>query len=84
MLHLPAPHIWQLAPASSGPSPDAGTVGAGPALVVTVEVHVRKDMDDAGVLELTRWSWERCAVALRAGRARGEEGVEVTVGVVRG
>jgi hypothetical protein len=42
-------------------------------------------MDDADVLELTRWAHERCTTALRVGRGREDEvGAEVTVGVVRG
>jgi len=57
---------------------------------VTVEIHVRDDLSDSDVLELTRWAWERCGEALRfgSGRRDGGEGggvkAEVTVGVVRG
>jgi hypothetical protein len=68
-------------------------------LVVTLELHVRHDLEDADVLRLTRWAWERCVFALGGERRRrgkmaggggegegeGEgEGPEVTVGVVRG
>lgn len=58
---------------------------------MTLELHVRKDMDDQGVLDLTRWAWERCVGALKMGRATrwgegesGEGDPEVTIGVVRG
>lgn len=70
VLHLPAPHIWQLTPTKG--------------LVVTLELHVRRDLDDADVLELSRWAWERCVGALRVGRRERGEEAEVTVGVVRG
>jgi hypothetical protein len=70
VLHLPAPHVWS--PAPGGP------------LVCTLELHVPRDTDDAGVLALTRWARERVAGALRAGRGEGAHGAEVTVGVVRG
>ncbi len=53
VLHLPAPHIWQLTPTSKG-----GT------LVVTMELHVRPDLGDDEVLSLTKWTWERCTNAL--------------------
>lgn len=62
--------------------------------MVTLELHVRADVGDDDVLALTRWAWERCVHALRAGAGgygagaaevggRGVE-AEVTVGVVRG
>jgi hypothetical protein len=58
---------------------------------VTVEIHVREDLGDADVLELTRWASARCSEALRfgsgggSGRGEGAEvKAEVTVGVVRG
>ncbi|KAF8879807.1 hypothetical protein BD779DRAFT_1612849 [Infundibulicybe gibba] len=54
ILHLPAPHIWQLTP-SPGTSED---------LVVTLELHVKDDLCDDDVLKLTRWAWERCVGAL--------------------
>ncbi|KAK0205327.1 hypothetical protein DFS33DRAFT_758617 [Desarmillaria ectypa] len=53
VLHLPAPHMWQLTPTSKG-----GT------LVVTMELHVRPDLGDDEVLSLTKWTWERCTNAL--------------------
>ncbi|KAJ7632930.1 hypothetical protein FB45DRAFT_913915 [Roridomyces roridus] len=83
VLHLPAPHIWQLAPV-------AAAVGAGEkeerdakrdAMVVTLELHVRATLPDDDVLALTRWVRERVSVALGLG---GEGGAEVTVGIVRG
>ena len=52
-----------------------------------MELHVRKDLADDDVLELTRWAWERCASTLHFGTGRGEEErseAEVTVGIVRG
>jgi hypothetical protein len=110
VLHLPAPHIWQLtAPSHTGlltfksrvedeherdprhqlsPSPAHShptngehrrpTGGPGPSLVVTIELHVDKHLEDVECLELTRWAWERCVRAL----GQGEEGV--TIGIVRG
>ncbi|KAI0043057.1 hypothetical protein FA95DRAFT_1499203 [Auriscalpium vulgare] len=51
VLHLPPPHIWQLAPADK-------------ALVVTLELRVARVLGDADVLRLTRWAWERCTQAL--------------------
>lgn len=118
VLHLPAPHVWQLtAPSHTGllmsksraeeeherdqrhhhphphshtRSPQAnghangehrrptGTGGSGPSLIVTIQLHVDKHLEDVECLELTRWAWERCVRAL----GQGEEGV--TVGIVRG
>lgn len=66
--------------------------------MVTLELHVRHDLGDEDVLRLTRWAWEKCAGALGGGRRRvgvrawsasggereGDEGPEVSVGVVRG
>jgi len=54
-----------------------------------MELHVRADLADDDVLELTRWAWERCVSALHFGTGRGAgDGermeAEVTVGVVRG
>ncbi|KAG6916082.1 hypothetical protein DXG01_008556 [Tephrocybe rancida] len=82
VLHLPAPHIWQLTPT---PDPASSSIGKGSqdeALVVTMELHVRHNLGDDEVLALTRWAWEKCASAL--GRRDGTKGPEVTVGVVRG
>ncbi|KII91877.1 hypothetical protein PLICRDRAFT_173673 [Plicaturopsis crispa FD-325 SS-3] len=90
VLHLPAPHIWQLTPTLvESPSTDS-TPGPAQSLIVTLELHVREDMGDDDVLELTRWAWERCVSGLHfgSGRSGGAEGgaaeAEVTVGVVRG
>ncbi|KAJ6618802.1 hypothetical protein B0H10DRAFT_2028031 [Mycena sp. CBHHK59/15] len=74
VLHLPAPHLWQLEP---------GDDKAGGGLVVTLELHVRADLGDDDVLALTRWTWERCLAALGAKGADTKD-TEVTVGVVRG
>jgi len=81
VLHLPPPHIWQLTPAAQGRPWNAKFEEPLATLVVTLELHVRGDMDDAGILELTRWAWERCMGVLRDG---GGGVAEVTVGVVRG
>ena len=89
VLHLPAPHIWQLAPFYSRPeylqSLDTFD-GPSQSLIVTLELHVPQSLADDEVLELTAWAWERCKAALKYGsRDGGGEGeAEVTVGVVRG
>jgi len=89
VLHLPAPHIWQLDPSSVLNEQD----GADETLIVTLEVHVRRDLGDDEILGLTRWTWERVVRALGSssdgsgfgsGNEKRKEGVEVTVGVVRG
>lgn len=102
VLHLPAPHIWQLTPSlldapsaypfSSAASPSSPrphpSTGITQSLVVTMELHVRQDLADDDVLELTKWAWERCVNALHFGMGRGagdgRAEAEVTVGVVRG
>lgn len=97
VLHLPAPHMWQLTPSLStvdddpyapdGLSASAKAEGPAQSLVVTLELHVRHDLEDVEVLKLTRWAWERCVHALHFGTRGGEGGeceAEVTVGVVRG
>ncbi|KAJ6531325.1 hypothetical protein B0H19DRAFT_1191258 [Mycena capillaripes] len=91
VLHLPAPHIWQLA-ASAGTGGGGAENGVGKgesdALVVTMELHVRATLPDDDVLALTRWVRERVVGALglggdgyKSGQARE---AEVTVGIVRG
>ncbi|EGO01344.1 hypothetical protein SERLA73DRAFT_179515 [Serpula lacrymans var. lacrymans S7.3] len=78
VLHLPTPHVWQLTPTQQH--------APAKSLVVTLELHVRNDLSDSDVLELTRWAWERVVSALRLGsRSVGDlrEEAEVTVGVVR-
>ncbi|KAI8989107.1 hypothetical protein BD414DRAFT_577814 [Trametes punicea] len=98
VLHLPAPHIWQLTPSLALPEGDAlsspyavGPLAAdkaqGPAqsLVVTLELHVRHDLEDAEVLRLTKWAWERCMHALHFGTRGGEGGegeAEVTTNLI--
>jgi len=78
VLHLPPPHMWQLTP--STPMKQS--------LVVTLELHVRKDLDDDDVLKLSEWAWDKCARAMRSGRnaSRLPEAVvpEVTIGIVKG
>ena len=85
VLHLPAPHIWQVTPTESGRlRARRGTRKRdSPALVVTLELHVRPELDDGEVVGLTRWTWEKCVTAL-GGDPRERGGVDVTVGVVRG
>ncbi|KIO30162.1 hypothetical protein M407DRAFT_69671 [Tulasnella calospora MUT 4182] len=73
IVHLPAPHLWQLTPV-----PSSGKSTQHSDLVATVQLHVRRDLDDAGVLKLTSDVWERCT------RALGVSGAGVTVSVVRG
>ncbi|KAF5350474.1 hypothetical protein D9756_008494 [Leucocoprinus leucothites] len=100
ILHLPAPHIWQLTPSSVHSMKDE----AGETLIVTVQLHVREDLGDDEILALTKWTWQRVVRALSnnggGGTANGKAngvalngaggenargaGVEVTVGVVRG
>lgn len=70
IVHLPAPHIWQLSPTGKG-GRGGGTV------VATIELHVRADLADEEALRLTKWAHDRASGALAG------EG-EVTVGVVRG
>ncbi|KAI9060095.1 hypothetical protein FKP32DRAFT_1595833 [Trametes sanguinea] len=98
VLHLPAPHIWQLTPSLTLPEGDLSSPYAvgpvadkaqGPtqSLVVTLELHVRHDLEDVEVLRLTKWAWERCVHALHFGTRGGEGGegeAEVTVGIVKG
>lgn len=89
ILHLPAPHFWQLTPHFSRPSyiPSLATWdGPAQSLVVTLELHVPRDLADDELLQLTAWASERCKTALRYGsREGGGEGeADVTIGVVRG
>ncbi|THU81858.1 hypothetical protein K435DRAFT_831774 [Dendrothele bispora CBS 962.96] len=81
VLHLPAPHIWQLTPTScennNNPSSSNKSLlmegkGVREELVVTLELHVRHDLGDEDVLALTRWTWERCAAALQGGLLVGK------------
>ncbi|QRV98917.1 cation efflux family protein [Ceratobasidium sp. AG-Ba] len=67
IMHLPAPRLWRLTPSSG-------------ALVATIELHVRKGVDDAEVLALTRYAYERCLAVVGRGGGPGS----VTVSVVRG
>ncbi|KAH8112769.1 hypothetical protein DFH11DRAFT_1511147 [Phellopilus nigrolimitatus] len=90
VLHLPAPHMWQLTPfpVSSSPSSTSAAKQSGDAdaLVVTVELHVRRDTDDGELVALTRWAHERCRLALGLGAgAKGrDDGAEITIGLVKG
>ncbi|TFK31614.1 hypothetical protein BDQ12DRAFT_739896 [Crucibulum laeve] len=82
VLHLPAPHIWQLTP-SPASTVSAKSKGQAESLVVTMQLHVREDLGDDDVLQLTRWAWEKCVGALGEGLKDSRQ-PEVTVGVVRG
>jgi hypothetical protein len=93
VLHLPAPHIWQLTPAPAASSAlslsSYNQTATSEQLVVTLELHVRRDLPDEDVLHLTRWAWEKCVGALTVGAngIKGDSGMpkaDVTVGVVRG
>jgi len=81
---IPAPHLWQLSPLpprSTGVryrSPDdQDLVSEDGALVATLQLHVRKEVDDADVFELTSVVKEQCM------RALGVNGASITVGLVK-
>ena len=87
VVHLPAPHIWQLTPsiASSSSSIISNVSPTSPnlnsisdSLVVTMELHVKEDLGDDDVLLLTNWAWERCVSAL--GSLKDFKGVADGVG----
>jgi len=63
VLHLPAPHIWQIAPGSSKLTTSSSSNHTSN-LVVTLELHVAAELGDEIVLELTRWAWERIVTGL--------------------
>ncbi|KAF7363781.1 hypothetical protein MSAN_01035900 [Mycena sanguinolenta] len=83
VLHLPAPHIWQLA-AMAATGEKGGTGKEEDALVVTLELHVRASLPDDDVLALTRWVRERVVSALGVAGDAARQEAEVTVGIVRG
>ena len=94
VVHLPAPHIWQLTPSlashtSSNAAVSSTSNAISDSLVVTLELHVKEDLGDDDVLLLTNWAWERCVSALGSlkdlkGGAGSGVVPEVTVGIVRG
>lgn len=89
VLHLPAPHLWQLTAHSSRPDyirSLAAWDGPAQSLVVTLELHVPRDLQDDDVLKLTAWASEKAKSALRHGMrdGGGECEADVTIGVVRG
>ena len=90
VLHLPAPHIWQLTPyfASTPNARPSSALDDGPSqsLVVTLELHVPKSLSDDDVLQLTQWASERCRTAIKygSGDGGGDGEADITVGVVRG
>ncbi|CEL54869.1 Zinc transporter 6 OS=Danio rerio GN=slc30a6 PE=2 SV=1 [Rhizoctonia solani AG-1 IB] len=59
----PVPKVWQLTPGS--------------ALVATMELPIRRGVDDTEVLALTRYAYERCVAVV--GRGGGPGGVSVSV-----
>ncbi|KIK68420.1 hypothetical protein GYMLUDRAFT_717832 [Collybiopsis luxurians FD-317 M1] len=97
VLHLPAPHIWQFTPTPAASTSTLSLsynpnqpkrVSTPEQLVVTLELHVRRDLPDEDVLQLTRWAWEKCVGALTIGVKDGTgtsmTQADVTVGVARG
>ncbi|KAJ3967854.1 hypothetical protein EV361DRAFT_1006146 [Lentinula raphanica] len=71
VIHLPAPHIWQFTPTPVGSqvgsltqTQTAGRTMAREHMVVTLELHVRRDLADEDVLRLTSWAWEKVVRAL--------------------
>ena len=58
--------------------------------VVSLELHVRRELSDEDALALTRHAWEQCYAALnpRGASAKGawgdKSGGGITVGIVRG
>ncbi|KAH8833704.1 hypothetical protein DL96DRAFT_1578087 [Flagelloscypha sp. PMI_526] len=88
VLHLPAPHIWQVSPL---PADGTSKLAQSSELVVTMDLHVRPDLSDDDALNLSRWVWERCIQALgvpgaldHARQGAEDVGAQVTVGIVRG
>jgi len=87
VLHLPAPHIWQLTPSLADTTPPSYSYSdlyaqspsarspqpkyPTQSLVVTMELHVRPDLADDDMLALTQWAWERCVNALHFGTGKG-------------
>jgi hypothetical protein len=90
VLHLPAPHIWQVSPLPQTTDASSSKL-RNSELVVTLDVHVRPDLADDDALNLSRWVWERCIQALgvpgaleHARQGAEDVGAQVTVGIVRG
>ncbi|KAF8547954.1 hypothetical protein OG21DRAFT_1449764 [Imleria badia] len=86
VVHLPAPHVWQVVPSGQPRSADNGLRMTSPTLIITLSPHVRLTLPDADVLALTQWASSRVLGAF-AKSSCGKDGecteVEVTVGVVR-
>ncbi|KAJ3809300.1 hypothetical protein F5876DRAFT_89518 [Lentinula aff. lateritia] len=80
VLHLPAPHIWQFTPTPASFTTTSSTLEH---LVVTLELHVRRDLSDEDVLNLTRWAWEKCVGALTGGVGRSIDLTEDVGGDVK-
>lgn len=91
--------MWQLTPSTTTLPPFSSSFSskahaidstALDALVVTLELHVRRDTDDGELLALTRWAHDRCRMALGLGIGAkdhgidGEDGAEITIGIVKG
>ncbi|EST07321.2 ATP phosphoribosyltransferase, catalytic domain protein [Kalmanozyma brasiliensis GHG001] len=70
------PNVWQLTPPTTAHSQQDGVLTSSArshgsknaALVVGVTVVLREGAKDEDVLEMTRWTWERLAVSVGAGR----------------
>ncbi|KAJ3755267.1 hypothetical protein EV360DRAFT_96215 [Lentinula raphanica] len=91
VIHLPAPHIWQFTPTPVGPqvssltqTQTAGRTMAREHMVVTLELHVRRDLADEDVLRLTSWAWEKVVRALTGVASSGGGLNGVGGGVVGG
>jgi len=90
VLHLPAPHFWQLTPTLLNPDGYGArhfkSLGPTQRLVTTIDLHVEKDLSDEDCKKLTKWAWERCMSAFRLGMGDGAGECEalVNVGIVRG
>ena len=62
-------------------------MGPTQSLIVTMDIHVEKQLSDSDSLVLTRWAWEKCSTALKYGMSDGTGGeceAHITVGIVRG
>ncbi|KAH7106875.1 hypothetical protein BKA62DRAFT_685349 [Auriculariales sp. MPI-PUGE-AT-0066] len=93
IVHLPPPHVWQLTPPSKLSGPSNSTALSSRAheaqFIVSLEVHVRRELSDTDALALTRHAWEQCYGALNPrGAPKGawgeKSGGGITVGIVRG
>lgn len=106
MVFIQPPRIWQMTPqfhtakpqisGLTGRSSQASRDAQASVVVASITVHIKDDASDNDVLEITRFSREKCGPALRwaAGLSRDLDqrkgsidagaGGELTVAVVRG